>query len=128
MTMLMGGPLHTVVETEPFLRKAKELGFSDEMRAAIVNAVAADPEASDGEVIASNVRKRRIPGQGRGKSGGYRIAVAYFGPDAPAYILAILRKGEADVFSDDQKKRIKGASDKVSRALKSKGKTKGTRG
>lgn len=123
----MSRALHTVVETAPYLRKAKELGFSDEMREAIVNAVAADPAASEGEVIASNVRKRRIPGQGRGKSGGYRIAVAYFGPDAPAYILAVLRKGEADVFTDEQKKRIKDASEKVSGALKSKGKTKGTR-
>lgn len=33
-------PLPIVVETEPFLRKAKELGFSADMREAIVNAAA----------------------------------------------------------------------------------------
>lgn len=113
-------PLHTVVETEPFLRKAKALGFSHATRAAIVDAVAADPDSSEGEVIASNVHKRRIPGQGKGKSGGYRIAVAYFGPNTPAYILAILRKGEDDVFSVEQKKEIKTASDKIAQAVKSK--------
>lgn len=71
-------------------------------------------------MIASNILKRRIPGQGKGKSGGYRIAVAYFGPNAPAYILAILRKGEDDVLSVEQKKEIKTASDKIAQAVKSK--------
>lgn len=41
-----------------------------------------------------------IAGRGKGKSGGYRIMVAYVGAKAPAYVLALLSKGERGNFSD----------------------------
>lgn len=114
----MAAPLHTVVETAVFIRKAAQIGLTDEERQGIVDEVAADPEAGD-EVIASNVRKRRIAGRGQGRSGGYRIAVAYFGSHAPAFILTLLSKGQASVFTADQKKAIGAATEAISALLKS---------
>ena len=49
----------------------------DEMTAA-VDFVAADPEAGDVMQGTGGVRKARLAGRGKGKSGGYRI-VWYFG-------------------------------------------------
>ena len=33
------------------------------------------------------------------KSGGYRVITAYFGPDVPVYLIALLSKGERANFS-----------------------------
>ena len=94
----MPQPLHTVAETPEFLRKAREAGVSDDERAAIVNAIAANPKAGDPVQGSGGVFKRRFAGRGKGKSGGHRAMVAYLGPDAPAYALSILSKGERDNF------------------------------
>ena len=45
------------------------------------------------------VRKVRVAGRGKGKSGGYRVMVAYLGEDVPAYLLAVLSKGGRANFS-----------------------------
>lgn len=114
----MGEPLHTVVETEPFLRKAKELGLTDADREVIVGIVASDPAGGDPVVGAGGVRKRRVAGRGHGTRGGFRIMVAYFGPNAPAFILAILSKGERSTFTDGQTEAMRKASKSVKKALK----------
>jgi hypothetical protein len=92
-------PLHTVAELPQFLRDAAVLGLSDRERQAIVDAVAADPLRGDEIRGSGGVRKVRVAGRGKGKSGGYRIVTAYFGPNAPVYLLAILSKGERSNFS-----------------------------
>lgn len=46
------------------------------------------------------VRKVRVAGRGKGKSGGYRVMVAYVGEDAPAYLVALLSKDDRDNFTD----------------------------
>ena len=45
------------------------------------------------------VRKVRFAGRGKGKSGGYRVVTAYFGPDIPVYLVALLSKGDRANFS-----------------------------
>ena len=40
-----------------------------------------------------------LPAAARGKAGGYRVITAYFGPDVPVYLLALLSKGERANFS-----------------------------
>ncbi len=94
----MAVPLHTVVETPPFTRAAGEAGIDEEGRARIVDAIAADPAQGDEVQGSGSVRKVRIAGRGRGKSGGYRVMVAYLGEDVPAYLLAILSKGDRANF------------------------------
>jgi hypothetical protein len=82
-----------------FIRDAKAAGLSEEERQAVIEAVAADPLQGDPIRGSGGVRKVRFAGRGKGKSGGYRIVTAYFGPDIPIYLLALLSKGERANFS-----------------------------
>lgn len=92
--------LHTVAETARFLKDAEAAGLAaDEVRA-MVDAVAADPLGGDEVKGSGGVRKVRFAGRGKGKSGGYRVMVAYLGEDVPAYLVALLSKGDRGNFTD----------------------------
>ena len=94
--------LQTVAETPQFLRDADAAGLSENERKAIVTGVAADP-LQGAEIRASGgVRKIRVAGRGKGKSGGYRVIAAYFGPEIPVYLLALLSKGDRENFTDKE--------------------------
>ncbi len=95
----MASPLHTVVETPSYLSDAEKAGLSHSEREYIVNMIAADPEQGDLVQGSGGVRKVRIAGRGKGKSGGHRVMVASVGDEAPAYILALLGKGDRANFS-----------------------------
>lgn len=86
-------PRHTIAETAGFIADCKEEGVSDAERARIVDAVALAPTAGDLVQGSGGVFKRRFGGRGKGKSGGYRVMVAYVGEDRPTYLLALLGKG-----------------------------------
>ncbi|WP_172822826.1 type II toxin-antitoxin system RelE/ParE family toxin [Paramagnetospirillum marisnigri] len=45
------------------------------------------------------MRKIRVAGRGKGKSGGYRVMLAYIAPHVPVYLLALLRKGDRANFT-----------------------------
>jgi len=45
------------------------------------------------------MRKVRFAARGKGKSGGYRVVTAYFGPNLPVYLVALLSKRDRDNFS-----------------------------
>jgi hypothetical protein len=90
---------HAVAELPQFIRDVEALKLSEEVRHAIINAVSADPLNGDEVRASGGVRKVRFAGRGQGKSGGYRVITAYFGPDIPVYLLAILSKGERSNFS-----------------------------
>ena len=81
----------------------------DERRAAI-DVIAADPSQGAEVQGSGGVRKLRIAGKGKGKSGGYRIMVAYVGEDAPAYLLAVLGKGQRANFTDREIAAMKDAT------------------
>lgn len=91
--------LHTVVETSSYLLDAQQAGLSQSEREYIVSVIAADPEQGDLVQGSGGVRKARIAGRGKGKSGGYRVMVAYVDDETPAYILALLSKGDRANFS-----------------------------
>jgi putative transcriptional regulator len=95
----MGRPLHAVAELPQFLRDAKATGLSEAARGAIVDAIARDPLQGDEIRGSGGVRKVRFAGRGKGKSGGYRVVTAYFGSNAPVYLVALLSKGERANFS-----------------------------
>ena len=65
----------------------------------MVDTVATNPAQGDEVQGSGGVRKVRVAGRGKGKSGGYRVMVAYLGEDLPAYLLAVLSKGERANFS-----------------------------
>lgn len=96
----MSPALHTVAETAGFLRDAEALGLEAADRTALVDALAANPEAGDLIVGSGGIRKVRVAGRGRGKSGGFRVLVAHVGPEAPVYLLAVLSKGDRENFTD----------------------------
>lgn len=95
-----GSPLHTVAETSTFIRDAEAERMPRTSRLALKAMLAADPEAGDLIVGSGGIRKVRLAGRGKGKSGGYRVLTGYVGPDAPVYLLAVLSKGDRDTFSD----------------------------
>jgi len=94
--------LQTVAETPQFIRDANATGMSEEERKAIVNSIAADPRQGVEIRGSGGVRKFRVAGRGKGKSGGYRVIAAYFGPDIPVYLLALLSKGDRENFTDKE--------------------------
>ena len=85
--------LQTVVETEPFLRRAKAI-MTDEEREGIVVFLAANPEA--GISLGGGLRKVRIGREGGGKSGGYRTLYVFGGTHVPLFLLTVFAKNEKD--------------------------------
>lgn len=90
----MTSELHAVVETAGFLNDARRAGISDDERQAIVNWIAAQPDAGDVIPGTGGARKLRFAGQGKGKSGAYRVITFYSGVDIPVFLLNVFSKGE----------------------------------
>ncbi len=81
----------TVVELAIFERQAKAI-MSDEERAAIVDYIAANPDA--GVPLGGGLRKVRVARQGGGKSGGYRILFVFGGAHVPLFLVGVFAKNE----------------------------------
>ena len=114
MRGVMAKPLHTVAETPQFIRDAAGAGLTADERRVIVDVIASNPTAGDEVRGSGGVRKVRIAGRGKGKSGGYRLMAAYFGTDAPVYLLALLSKGERANFSDQEIRGFKSLTAEIS--------------
>jgi len=109
----METPLHTVAETEAFIASAAKAGMTDAEREATIQHMAASPADGDMIVGTGGVRKVRVAGRGKGKSGGYRIATAYLNARRPVYLLWVLSKGQAANFTAEQKKSLKALMDRL---------------
>ena len=83
----------TVVELPEFLRRAKSI-MRDEERAALVDFIAANPQA--GISLGGGLRKVRIPRAGGGKSGGYRTIYVFGGRHMPLFLVTVFAKNEKD--------------------------------
>jgi hypothetical protein len=99
--------MQTVIETESFVRDAKSVGLSDEERDAIVNFVAANPDAGDEIKGTGGARKLRFAGKGKGKSGGYRVITFYSGDDIPVFLLNVFAKNEKVDLSQAERNELK---------------------
>lgn len=86
--------MQTVVETEDFLKDAKQAGLSNEDRKEIVDFVAANPLAGDEIAGTGGARKVRFAAKGKGKSGGVRVITFYSGVDIPVFLLNVFAKGD----------------------------------
>jgi hypothetical protein len=95
----MTGPLHAVAEVPQFIRDVKAAGLSPQEHGLIVDTVAANPTIGDEVRGSGGVRKARFAGRSKGKSGGFRVMIAYLGPSVPVYLIALLSKGERANFS-----------------------------
>ncbi|WP_082911037.1 type II toxin-antitoxin system RelE/ParE family toxin [Magnetospirillum moscoviense] len=95
----MSTPLHAVAETPQYLKDCAAAGLTEDERKAIVDSVAGDPRQGVEIRGSGGVRKIRVAGRGKGKSGGYRVMLAYITPHAPVYLLALLSKGDRANFT-----------------------------
>jgi hypothetical protein len=102
--------MHSVVETPTFIAAARKAGLSDAEREAIVDHIAADPMAGDMIEGGGGVRKVRVPREGKGKSGGYRVITYYMVQDQPVFLLSLLSKSRQANLTDLQKKAVKAAA------------------
>ncbi|MFG1379663.1 type II toxin-antitoxin system RelE/ParE family toxin [Xanthobacter autotrophicus] len=85
--------MHSVIELSTFIRAAEDLGLTEAERTFIVDLIASNPEAGDPIVGTGGCRKLRVAGQGRGKSGGYRVITFFTGPIIPAFLITVYGKG-----------------------------------
>jgi hypothetical protein len=88
--------LQTVVELPEFLRRAKAI-MADEERSALVDFIAANPEA--GISLGGGLRKVRVARPGSGKSGGYRVVHVFGGAATPIFLVTVFAKNERDNLS-----------------------------
>jgi hypothetical protein len=86
--------MHTVIETAAYLAAAKDAGMSTDEMTAVVDLIAADPEAGEIMPGCGGARKLRVAKPGKGKSGGYRVITYYAGANVPAFLLTVFGKGD----------------------------------
>ncbi|NSZ10123.1 MULTISPECIES: type II toxin-antitoxin system RelE/ParE family toxin [Agrobacterium] len=84
--------MHSVVETPAYLASAKDENVSEAERAAIIDYIAANPDAGAIMAGTGGARKLRFAGRGKGKSGGFRIITFYAAEDIPVFLLDIYSK------------------------------------
>jgi hypothetical protein len=99
--------MHTVAETDGFLRDAKSLRLTEDERDTIVNYMAAYPQEGDEVSGTGGARKVRFPGKGKGKSGGYRVFTFYSGEDIPVFLMRIISKGDRENLTPAQHNDLK---------------------
>ena len=114
-----GIAMHTVVETPPFLASATKAGMTEAERAAAVDLVAADPQAGDMVSGGGGIRKLRVAGRGKGKSGGYRVLTYFMESDRPVFLLWVLNKSKSANLSDAQTAMLKQAAKDIRDARQS---------
>lgn len=110
----MAKPLHTVAETPEYLADAKRAGMTGADLERARMAYARAPDEGDEIVGSGGVRKGRVAGKGKGKSGGYRVVSAYLGADIPVYLIGVLSKGDRENFTGKEVKDFK----KITTAIK----------
>lgn len=99
--------MHTVIETDAYLSAAKDAKMSDDERKAAVDLIAADPQSGDIMQGTGGVRKARIAGKGKGKSGGYRVVWWFGGGDIPVFMLTVFGKGEKANLSQAERNALR---------------------
>ncbi|CAO4182952.1 type II toxin-antitoxin system RelE/ParE family toxin [Methylorubrum extorquens] len=91
----MADALHTVIETEIYLRSAERL-MTEAERTAVVDILAADPFAGDVIPGTGGLRKVRVPLTGRGKRGGARVITCFVSARGVYLLLAYAKNDQAN--------------------------------
>jgi hypothetical protein len=104
--------LITVVETGPYLAAAA--GIMDESeRIAVINMIAADPQAGDLMQDTGGLRKVRIPLKGRGKRGGARLITFFHDVGMPVFLITVYAKNVQKDLDQKQRKAAKALTDAI---------------
>ena len=99
--------MHSVIETSTFLTDCRRAGLSEDEVSEIVAAISNDPMAGDKMPGTGGALKRRFPGRGKGKSGGYRTVTYFAGEDVPVLMLALVNKGERADLSQAERNELR---------------------
>ena len=102
--------MRTVVETPEYFDGRKTAKMTADERDWVVRYIALNPDA--GAIIqdTGGARKVRVPKEGQGKSGGYRLVTYYLDRDTPVFLLTVLDKSKKASLSEGEKKATKGAA------------------
>jgi mRNA-degrading endonuclease RelE of RelBE toxin-antitoxin system len=109
--------LQTVAETPTFTRQADKL-FDEEERRAVIDFLAANPEAGDEIPGTGGVRKVRVAASGRGKRGGARVIYYYLDGSMPLYALLVYAKNVRTDMTPDQKRAVTALATALKQAWK----------
>lgn len=104
--------LITVVETGPYLAAAARV-MDEAERMAVVDMIAADPQAGDLIQDTGGLRKVRIPLQGRGKRGGARLVTFFHDAGMPVFLIAVYAKNVQKDLDQKQRKAAKTLTDAI---------------
>jgi mRNA-degrading endonuclease RelE of RelBE toxin-antitoxin system len=99
--------VHTVVETPEYLAAAKRAKMTDDERDWVVRYVSENPDAGAIVEGTGGARKVRVPKEGGGKSGGYRVVTYYANENAPVLLISVISKSMVENFSEAAKKFFK---------------------
>jgi hypothetical protein len=86
--------VHTVVETHAYVAAAKACGMTADEMIAVVDLIAASPDAGAIMPGCGGARKLRVARRGAGKSGGYRVISYVAGEATPVFLLTVFGKNE----------------------------------
>ena len=112
------GVMQAVIETGSYLRAAKDAGMAPEEMTAAVDLIATNPEGGDLMQGTGGVRKARLAGRGKGKSGGYRIVWYFGGDDIPVFLLTVFGKGERANLSQAERNALRQITGTLRESLK----------
>jgi mRNA-degrading endonuclease RelE of RelBE toxin-antitoxin system len=108
----------TVVETPTFLKDVKRADFNEEEHRELVSFLATNPEAGVVMEGAGGVRKVRFAGQGRGKSGAYRVVYYFHSENIPLFALALFAKNEKANLIKAERNELKALMPQIVEAYK----------
>lgn len=95
--------MHTVIETPAYIAAAKDAGMGEDERFAVVELIAANPEAGEIMPGCGGARKLRFAKPGQGKSGGYRVITYFAGDDVPVFLMTVFGKNEKVSLSQGER-------------------------
>jgi hypothetical protein len=105
--------MHTVLETIAYLAAAKDAGMSEAEMTAVVDVIAANPEAGEIMPGCGGARKLRVAKPGKGKSGGYRVITYYAGVDYPVFLLTVFGKNEKSNLTKAERNALAGLTKRL---------------
>jgi hypothetical protein len=99
--------MQAVIQSETFLADCRNAGLSEDEIFRMVWAISNDPLSGDLIPGTGGARKRRFPGRGKGKSGGYLTVSYYAGDDVPILMIGLINKGERANLSHAERNTVR---------------------
>lgn len=109
--------MHTVIETPSYIAAAKDAGMSADEMAAVVNTIAANPEAGGIMPDCGGARKLRVAKPCKGKLGAYRVITYYAGTALPTFLLTVFGKGEKVSLTQAERNALAGLTKRLTDTL-----------